>query len=252
MDYKILKLGKFEYLDKRENAALVEFQLPVHSSDILSIYEATSASKRQSMEIPDEIIWKLLEVSKKHCPDISFAICLQAFCGIRTGVVCRIGQAAEPRNGGGYVYTIHEEKWSSFSIYLNDKYPARFAKVDGQIKNIREQPAHGMFLPVLQQYHELHIERLKSKNLHNGYGPLFVEDNGKALTVESYTRKFKKLINTHLVKALSDSNEIELAELVLKNKLTTYSLRNWYTFQLIQNGETPLNISKYLGNKSVE
>jgi integrase len=198
-----------------------------------------------------KVIMRLLELSELQYPEISFAICLQAFCGLKPGEVCNVRQANCP-NGGGYTYAMDEGKWSRFTINLINPSPLRTDGVNvGVVKNKRVQVAYKEFLPELEYYHNFHIERLKSENIEEGRYPLFVYGHGKALTVESYRKRFNKLVSC-LLEDLLQSKELELFNLLKEKKLTPSALRKWFTFQLLINGETLNNIANYRGDKNLD
>jgi integrase len=242
--------------EKENETLLEEFQARVRNnrSQLPRIYNPRTRLATCSFisEIPPELIWRLLELSVLHEPDIAFAICLQATSGIRTAEVCNVRQSNCPIGGGGYTYTVEDGKMTSFIINLQYKVNMRSDGVSvGTIKNHRRQLAPQGFLPVIEHYHNLHMERLKSKAFEEGYYPLFVDRNGKALTDKSYRLKFNKLVS-YLIKDLMGSNQIELAKLLLDNKLTPNSLRHWFTLQLVDCG-LPLGIvARYRGDKTTD
>ncbi|MBT2734728.1 hypothetical protein [Bacillus sp. ISL-7] len=212
-----------------ENIILDEIQRPVRSSRSNTARAYVPKSKVTSKndflrEIPAKVIWRLLELSELHCPESSFAICLQATYAIRTNDVCNLRQA----NFGGFKYSTDEGKMGGITISIGYKHQCK-------------QIDYEKFLSILEYYRKRHFERLKSNNMQGPSLPLFVNAKGKPLTVESYRRKFEKLVS-FLIKDLIDSNELELAELLSRNKFTPNSLRVWLTFQLLLNGETAHNI----------
>jgi hypothetical protein len=190
-------------------------------------------NKNFVQDIPDQIIWRLLELSEIHCPEISFAICLQATCGISTVEVCNPNWSGEVEVGR----------------IKNKSLQGAYEKLSPVIGNKRLQGAYEKFLPVIEHYHNLHIEHFKSKNIEEEDYPLFVNGHRNALTVKSYSRKFNKLVS-NLVNDLIDSNEFVLAELISSIKLTPKTLRQWFVNKLFLNCETHPDLAIYLGHKN--
>ncbi|MBM7654570.1 tyrosine-type recombinase/integrase [Neobacillus cucumis] len=204
------------------------------------------------MDIPPDVMWRLLELSKVYDPHISFPVCLQLTTGVRTGELCYIRQADCPNDDNGYTYKIEDGKLTSFIINFKQLVPMRNDVFNaGHMKTNSSTVVFPMFLPVIQHYHDWHMERLKSKTTEDGYYPLFIDQHGKALTVKEYCRRFDKLV-AYLIQNLKDSNQVDIAQILLEHKLTPNSLRYWFTYQLVRYGLPPQLVSLYRGDKTIE
>ncbi|MCM3671627.1 hypothetical protein M3181_21970 [Mesobacillus maritimus] len=247
--YTITMLESEEYRDK-------DGKIGYYQKTPFDLVVSDVVRKQVFRDIPNKVFWKLLRLSQIYYPDITLGLCLQAFCGLRPGEVCNVRQLVCPLDGGGYTYSLYGGKLESFTINLTNKYPMRSDMVDvGGIKKRRHQTCYKAFLPVLEHYYNLHIERLKNKFVEPGYFPLFVNEDGMALTVESYREKFKKLVHTHLMEAIKDSEDFEVrnyAQLLLTHELAPHSLRHWFTVQLVLQGESASEIAMYRGDNNLD
>ena len=84
---------------------------------------------------------------------------------------------------------------------------------------------------------------------------MFVNSRGKAMSYESYRKKFKNLIDGHLRPALLASEDPELriyGQLLCENSLGTHCLRHWFTVQLVLRGEDIGNIQYFRGDRNPE
>lgn len=75
-----------------------------------------------------------------------------------------------------------------------------------EIKREREQHVY----PLFREAYEKHKEYLKGVTFDQDYCPMFVNENGDAMSYESYRTRFKALINDHFRPYLIKSNDLEL------------------------------------------
>ncbi|MEW4210689.1 site-specific integrase [Priestia megaterium] len=213
-------------------------------------------SGRTFRDIPNKVFWILLKLSQVIYPQITLAIALQAFAGLRAGEVCNVRQVDCPLDGGGLSMRRVGGKIKRLRINLENQYIMRSDGVYvGGIKRRREQYVYPKFLPMIQHYYEKHIKWLNEQQVDKGYFPLFVNEKGMGMTVQDYRSKFKTLVHTHLVQVLNESNDYELrayAELLDTNELSTHALRHWFTVQLVLAREGIFELAKWRGDKRPE
>ena len=117
------------------------------------------------------------------------------------------------------------------------------------------QCVYPAFLGAFIKAYELHQEYLEQTVFEKDYAPMFVNQNGKAMSYENYRQRFKKLINAHLRPLLVKSSDPELriyGQLLYENNLGTHAMRHWYTVQLVLRGEDIANIQFWRGDKNPE
>ncbi|NHM32079.1 site-specific integrase [Neobacillus terrae] len=220
------------------------------------VYVSNCESEEILRDIPTKALTKLINLSKIYYPEITLAICLQAFAGLRIGEVCNIRQEICPIDGGGISYMKIGGKLANFKINLLNKYPMRSDGVDvGSIKKYREQYVYYKFLPILEPIFYKHKEWLDNHGTEPGYYPLIVNKKGMAETTQNYRKKFKKLVNDYLITALSESEDYEeqvYAEILMTKDLAPHSLRHWFTVQLVLNNEPTHSIAGWRGDDNLE
>jgi len=206
-------------------------------------------------DIPTEAFAILLNQAFKHMPEIAFAICVQAFAGLRPGEAMSVRQEISPIKPGMTVSMIGG-MIKSAEIDLSREYALRSdGVVCGRIKRERRQKVHPAFLQAFAVAYERHKAYLKSTGFEPAYCPMFVNRSGKAMTYAAYRGRFKKLVENHLRPALLDHVDAEcrLYGLLLCEKpLGLHSLRPWSTVALVLMGEDVAQLQYWRGDASPE
>lgn len=206
-------------------------------------------------DMPECIFWKFLDLSKVYYPELTFAIALQAFAGLRPGEVCNVRQAISPV-GESIKYQRVGTKLRNFEINLQHKYKMRNDMVDvGSIKVKRKQKVYPKYLPLIDELYKRHLEILQTYELEDGCYPMFVGCNGKAITVKSYREKIQRLINKYLRNELlkSDDNILRhYGEILTQKTLSPHFLRHFFTVRLVLDDlQAPL-IAYWRGDRSLD
>lgn len=207
-------------------------------------------------DMPDKVFWIVLNLAKEHYPELRFAIALQAFAGLRSGEICNVRQAICPIGGGGVFYRKQGSKLLYFEIDIRRKYPMRSDLKDtGGIKKRRKQHVYDKYLNILKELYEEHMKILSNYNLEEGYYPMFVNRDGKAITVDSYQNKISRLLNKILLESIIDAEDAELrtyAQILTQRKLSSHCFRHWFTVMLVKEGLTPHEIAMYRGDNNLD
>lgn len=205
-------------------------------------------------DIPNKVMNILLKLSELYYPEITLAIALQAYAGLRPGEVCNVRQATSPL--GGISITRRGDKFITFTIDLSHKYSMRSDLVDvGNIKKRRKQRVYTPFLPVIKMIYEKHLDYLDNVNFEERYSPMFVNSNGMAMTYISYKEKFERLISDYVIPELVNHDDSELrhyGELLLENRLSPHALRHWFTVQLVLDGLSTEMIAIWRGDNNLD
>lgn len=204
-------------------------------------------------EMPTKAMEILVPLAFRYTRDIAFGLCLQAFAGLRASEVCNVRQECSPL-GVGIRFTEVAGKVRKAEIDLRKELALRSDGAEvGSIKKERLQCVYPAFLGAFMKAYELHKEYLKTVSFEKAYAPMFVNQNGKAMTYENYRLRFRKLINEHFRPLLTMSSDPELriyGQLLYENRLGTHAMRHWYTVQLVLRGEDIANIQFWRGDKS--
>lgn len=206
-------------------------------------------------ELPTKAFELLLHLAFRYAPDIAFAICLQAFAGLRAGEACNIRQE-KAEAGNGIIFTRIGEDVRKVEIDLTRELPMRSdGVIVGRIKRERKQCVYPPFIRAFCIAYEHHKAWLAGQHVEAKYCPMFVNSKGYALTIKDYSRRFEKLVSGHFRKRLIESNEPEMqlyGQLLYENRLGTHSLRHWFSVQLVLHGEDIAQIQYWRGDKSPE
>jgi integrase len=214
----------------------------------------TPTNKTTLRDIPTKVFQVIVNQAFSHSPEIVFAICLQAFAGLRPGEVCNVRQEGSPL-GPGITITSISGVTKRVEIDLTARYALRSDGVRcGGIKRIRRQQVYPAFIPAFCKAYEHHKNLLRD-NYEQNYAPMFVGRQGKAMTYHDYRSKFHALITSHVRTELlrSDDPECRLyGQLLYETKLSPHALRHWFSVQLALMGEDIAGMQFWRGDTSPE
>jgi integrase len=212
-------------------------------------------NERIFRDIPTKVFALLLNQVFKHTPEIAFAICVQAFAGLRPGEAMNLRQEGSPL-GTGVAITMIEGITKSAEFDLTREYALRSdGVVCGRIKKERRQKVYPAFLPAFTTAYERHKNYLRSKHFETAYCPMFVNSYGMAMTYANYRAQFKQLIEKHLRSALLKNEDAECrlyGQLMYENSLGLHSLRHWFSVALVLMGEDVAQLQYWRGDSNPE
>ena len=212
-----------------------------------------SAPSDTFRELPTKAFKILLNLAFRYAPDIAFALCLQAFAGLRAGEVCNVRQESSPL-GGGIVFTRVGDDVRKIEIDLTREIAMRGDGVSvGRIKKARIQCVYPPFLDAFVSAYKFHIEYWSSHTFETNYCPMFVNARGRAMTYTDYLRRFNALVIKNFRPTLIESDDPECriyGQLLYENKLGLHSLRHWFSVQLVLHGEDIAQIQYWRGDKN--
>ena len=205
-------------------------------------------------DIPTKVFQVIVNQAFCRMPEIAFAICIQAFAGLRPSEVCNVRQERSPLGGGLNIMYI-DGIVKMVEIDLNIEYMLRSDGVScGGIKKERRQRVYPAFLPAFCTAYELHKNIIHGKCEQN-YCPMFIDGRGMAMTYDSYRKKFQKLITEYVRPVLlkHESPECRLyGEMLYEHSLGLHALRHFYSVQLVLMGEDIAGLQYWRGDSSPE
>ena len=212
-------------------------------------------NKKIFRDIPTKVLDLLLNQAFKYAPDIAFALCVQAFAGLRPGEAMSLRQEKSPL-GTGITVTMVDGIAKSVEFDLTREYILRSDEVVcGKIKKERLQKVYPAFIPALATAYERHKKYLNSKDFETAYCPMFVNRDGKAMTYANYDWRFKNLIKNHLRPELLKQEDTECrlyGQLLYENSLGLHSLRHWFSVSLVLMGEDIAQLQYWRGDSNPE
>lgn len=206
-------------------------------------------------DMPTKVLEILIPMAFRYTPDVAFAMCLQAFAGLRAGEAMNVRQECSPY-GPGLIFTEIGGQVQGIRIDLRKELVLRSDGAEtGLIKKARMQEVYPPFVGTVYMAYRLHQQYLKNVSFEKEYAPMFVNSNGMAMSYESYRQKFKALVNGRLRQELVKSSDPELrlyGQMLYENNLGTHALRHWFTVQLVLRGEDIGTIQSFRGDKNPE
>ena len=205
-------------------------------------------------DIPTKVFQIIINQAFCRMPEIAFAICLQAFAGLRPGEVCNVRQECSPL-GSGLRIMYADGMVKMVEIDLSTEYMLRSDGVNcGGIKKERRQRVYPVFLPAFWTAYEFH-KKLLCGRFEKDYCPMFISSRGMAMTYDDYRKKFQKLITQYVRPILlnHENHECRLyGQLLYEQSLGPHALRHWYSVQLVLMGEDIAGLQYWRGDSSPE
>lgn len=247
-------LSKIKWLQKSQDGTTTRIN-PFHIQyDTNAPYAVQDSTIFRDM--PEYVFDRLLELCKIYYPHLTFALALQAYAGLRPSEVCNVRRTYGRGPDDGINFTTTGSTLNIFEINLKNEYAMRSdGIVVGHIKCKRRQRVYTPYLPIIQDLYTQHLKIISKFDLEPNYSPMFVNTQGKALTVATYSKNVKKLINDYLRKDLLESNDTKLnhyGTILLTQSLAPHYLRHFYTVRLVLDGLDPTMVAKWRGDKSTE
>jgi integrase len=206
-------------------------------------------------ELPTEAFKLLLNLAFRYAPDIAFAVCLQAFAGLRAGEAMNVRQEGSPL-GSGLIFIYFEGEVRKTEIDLTKELPLRSdGTICGKIKRERKQYVYPPFIYAFHEAYQRHKIFLAGRRYETDYCPMFINNKGLAMTYDDYSRRFSILVEKHFRPALLESADPECriyGQLLYENRLGLHALRHWFSVQLVLNGEDIAQIQYWRGDKTPE
>lgn len=202
-------------------------------------------------DLPTKALRVLISQAFQYTPDIAFALCVQAFAGLRPGEVCNVRQPESPLGPGVFVTEVGG-RVTAVEIDLRKELRLRSDGIDtGKIKKERIQCVYPRFLSAFTDAYSLHKEWLEGKKCEAEYLPMFVNSRGMAMRYKNYLDRFHELVEEHLRPTLLGSDDPDLrlyGQLLCTNSLSPHALRHWFTVQLVLWGEGVAGIEYWRGD----
>lgn len=239
--------------EKHRKKAMIVHNASLHISAPKTIH-------KKNRILVDGYLDLLLYEAKKYEPDITLGIALGAYAGLREGEVVNVscGRVQTLRKGFGMV--------SGIEIDLTDKAPYFQnweGKTDpGTIKKNRMQKVYNDFISDIRDLYDSHIARMEMKGLDiRANAPLFVNKQGKPMTVQTYSDRVKRLFYERFLPSLKTACErqgtyadnaafIEAYEVEYPG---AHMFRHWFTMYLLTKAKlTSGEIMKWRGDSSQE
>lgn len=210
----------------------------VHNSSLQVAAPRTTHQKNRILV--DGYLDLLLYEAKKFEPELTVGIALGAYAGLREGEVVNVSC--------GRIRTIRQSFGSVAGVVVDLTCQAPFfagwkGKTDpGTIKKYREQRVYHDFVRPFLAILDDHMLRLESRGLDTGRNaPLFVNRQGKPMTVQTYSERIKTLFYKRFLPSLKQMCEAQgiygdhaaFIETYESEYPGAHMFRHWFTMYLL-------------------
>lgn len=248
------ELMRCEYRrDKRSKREVKRF-VPVYSKKAIN-----SAPGMLLRDMPEEIPQMLAEYARRYDPMIRFAIVLQSNAGLREGEALNVRQEDSPLSTtpgirvskrGNIITAIKIDLTREFQLRSDGVSVGRIKRQTRQLTEVYQKN-----LEIVYSAYQDHLKLLERTPCEADYKPMFVSRNGKAMTRQTYCKRFERLVNDYLRPALLESDDPRLSafgQLLVTYHFTPHALRHYFSVMLAIDGLDAARIMEYRGDRSPE
>jgi len=239
--------------DKHHKKAVIAHNSSMHIS-------APKTTHKKNRILVDGYLDFLIYEAKKYEPHITLGIALGAYAGVREGEVVNIscGRFNTIRKSFGMVSGIEIDLTDKAPYFQNWK-----GKTDpGTIKKNRVQKVYNDFITDINKLYETHIAIMESRGFDTSAdAPLFVNNQGNPMTVQTYSDRVKTLFYERFLPSLKIACEKQGTYAENAAFIETYEneypgahmFRHWFTMYLLTKARlTSGEIMKWRGDSSQE
>ena len=205
-------------------------------------------------DMPESVFTILMDLIIHKHKDILILVALSAFGGLRPSECCNV-RRQDSKLGPGIMFSMIDGEIQEIKIDLRKELNLRSdLKNVGTIKKERVQKIYPAFQNAFYDCYKIYMQHIEGRKYESEYGALTVNKQGKAMTYNSYYRKFKVVIS-ELIPLLLNSNDSEAvnyAFLLQENNISPHIFRHWFSVKLTLFGEDVSGLMFWRGDKSPE
>ena len=218
-----------------------------------------SGYKKLLRDMPYAIAERLLIMTELYDPDLTCAVALGLYAGLREGEICNM-RLNTSIHGPCFKFTFVGDSCTGIEIDLTKERVLRSdGKCVGKIKKERTQMVYSGFCQMLYDFYKKHLERTKDREREK-YAPLFIskrmssEGYYPAMTTSGFRERLAKIFFDHVLPSCKDDPDPDLRLYYLQMQGRTWgghALRHWYTVTLVLLGvDNVAALMAYRGDKS--
>jgi len=224
----------FKYVNRRErHGRMVKVKVPAFD------VKYTGNRKEIFRDIPNKAFDMLFNHIVVYHTDLLGLVILSAFAGLRPSEACNVRREDSPL-GAGIMFDIADGELLKIEIDLRVEMNLRSdMRSVGKIKKERKQQIPDIFLQSFKEAYDLYMEYLSGKKYEKDYAPFTLNKQGRAMTYDSYLKKFQDIIRNEMVPLYLASDDPEIVmygRILLEHRLSPHVFRHWYTVQLVLSG----------------
>jgi integrase len=231
------------------------------------IFDVLYVDKKNEIfrDIPNSAFEMLFNHIANYHKDLLMLVSLTAFAGLRPSEACNVRREDSPL-GSGLIFDIYDDEIQKVQIDIRKELCLRSdLLVTGRIKKERLQTIPFIFTDIFSDSYVKYMEHIEGRKYEKDYGALTINNQGKAMTYNSYYKKFRKIVKEEIIPLFlycEDPEVVLYGRLLLENNLSPHVFRHWYTVQLVLSGmdnvaelmnargdSSPMSSLVYLQNK---
>lgn len=221
---------------------------------IFTIYCSNEAKKPVFRDMPISCFQIILStVIEKHT-DILMIVAAQAFAGLRGSEACNIRDTGSILGTNLFFEKIDGEiRKISIDLTLelnlrNDLKPV------GKIKKERIAYVYDDFIQAFCDCYEIYKKRIAGRKRDSKYCPLSFDNNGNAMTFDSYRKRFKNAVTDSIEKMIKSDNQevVNYAHILMENNISPHIFRHFFSMMLVYYGVDIATLQFYRGDSSPE
>lgn len=247
----IKKDDLYVYKNKRDHHHKV-IKVKVPRFDVVYISNPTPIFR----DIPNKAFDMLFHHIATNHQDILGLVMLSAFGGLRPSEACNVRRADSPL-GAGMLFDVIDGELARVEIDISEELNIRSDLHSvGNIKKERRQQIPDIFLGAFRDSYNIYVNHIKNKKYEKDYGAFTVNKQGKAMTCDSYRKKFQTIIRDEMIPIYLASDDPEMViygRILMEHKLSPHVFRHWFTVQLVLSGiDNPGELMYWRGDTSPE
>lgn len=220
----------------------------------LSYHSNAPYSLSKFTDLPEDSIYRIIELASQYDPMLTLGICTEAFGGVRAGGVVNM-RTIDSDDGPGIIIYENEGEIEKIEIDVRQEtLRTKNGKPTGYIKRPRIQQILPQFNDIYYECLVRHVELLgKVKN--NNQNAMFLNTQGYAMSYETYRQRLSRLFDEHVVPFLMESKTPEYqiaAQSILERGISSHVFRHWFSTFLAVNYPDPVMIMFWRGDKSIQ
>ena len=222
-------------------------------------------------DMPLEIVERFIKMSQIYDPELTFAIVLMAYGGLRQGEICNV-RRKESCYGPGIIISYGDgidvksnsyercKECLAMEIDIRDTLLLRSDGIYvGEIKRERMQPIFEGYVDIINKYYEKHLELTATKALEE-YKPMFTTKHISsntgcymALTKSALRERINSLFLKHVLPSLENDSNIKLQSFYAQmrnHSWGAHAFRHWFTVSLVLLGCDEVVIQSARGDRN--
>ena len=219
-------------------------------------YKNNITARHIFRDMPDEPFRIIYGHIYQNHKELLMLVSLSAFAGLRPSECCNVRRMDSPL-GPGLIFNMIDGEVTKIKIDLKHEYVLRSDLTPvGRIKKERTGEVPDIFLQAFVEAYNEYMNYIEGRKYETDYGPLCINNQGKAYTYASYRIQFRAIIQDELIPIFLESNNPELViygRTLMENQISPHIFRHWFTTKLVLSGiNDPATLMFYRGDTSPE